>query len=377
MHASSRDPGGSTESPRPYRNLGSRQLLAYLAGRKSCPGLPATLVVAPTHRCNLSCRMCLRSVRTFAKPDLSPDLLWKILDQGQGLIRHVILDGPGEPLLHPDLFELIRGIRERRPGVSLSTNATLLDSEATVQFLESGLDSIIFPIDGATSEVYEHYRRGARYDEVAGNVRAFLRRKRERGNRIFVTLQMIRLPLNRHQVSTFLQQWRLPGVDAVRIKEDVVCLENVCLPERTLRPPIRNRCPHPWLGPFFIDVDGSVYPCPYSLWKIDPVGNLNTQSLAEIWNGRHLRALRLAHRLRCLEGFPACCDCTSPKPRFPLIMGAFLARPDQILRLVPKFEKWFLLKRLPLFESVATGRIHPGWTNELRAAEPQPKQVHE
>jgi|GEM_PF-7094086 len=124
MFASFHRPPGAAGPCRPSHGLPFRQLLAYLAGRETCPGLPATLVAATTHRCNLACRMCLRAVRSFQQPDLTPALLWRAIEAGCGLVRHVILDGPGEPLLYEGLFEVIRG-----PFLSNQPGSCIFDPE--------------------------------------------------------------------------------------------------------------------------------------------------------------------------------------------------------------------------------------------------------
>jgi MoaA/NifB/PqqE/SkfB family radical SAM enzyme len=245
---------------------------------------------------------------------------------------------------------MVRLCRERGIRTVFSTNATRLDRRMADAVFDSGLDQIVFAVNGTTPEVFEHYHRGACYAAVTRNIRGFLDRKRDRRSPIRVSVQMIRLPLTEPQIPEFYRQWRMPGVDAVRVKTDVVCLEGVCLESRRHRTPPRRPCPRLWMGPLYIEGNGDVYASPGVLYRAAPVGNLRQQPLAAIWNGDRLRAMRAAHAAGNLADLPECRACGYPKPQLPLILGAFLLDPFRTGRLVPRVERLGLSGRLPLYE---------------------------
>ena len=85
----------------PFQNL--RLLKNYLRGDSECDGLPTTAVMGVTNRCDLSCPMCLRSVMEFPGPELGFDFFRTVIDQGAPFFRYISLDGPGEPMLNPDI----------------------------------------------------------------------------------------------------------------------------------------------------------------------------------------------------------------------------------------------------------------------------------
>src|SRR5512134_3536072 len=76
-----------------------------------------------TSRCTLRCRMCPRAALEDSWPEL--DLSWEAF---QGIARafpevqHVHLQGWGEPLLHPRLFEMIALAKRAGCRVGLTTN---------------------------------------------------------------------------------------------------------------------------------------------------------------------------------------------------------------------------------------------------------------
>ena len=77
-----------------------------------------------TNRCNLSCSFCLRSGRakSFMRTEDFRVILGKIEAHTDHLALHVL----GEPLLHPELDELLALCREHNLKVNLTTNGTLL-----------------------------------------------------------------------------------------------------------------------------------------------------------------------------------------------------------------------------------------------------------
>ncbi len=132
-----------------------RLLASYLRRSPVCPGPPPTAIIATTHRCNMTCRMCIRAVRKFEGPDMDFGLFRKIIDTSSPFLQYLSFDGPGETTLYPRAFEMIRYARSKGIRVMFSTNCSLLDAAMAGTILDSGVDLIIFSVNGATSEAYE------------------------------------------------------------------------------------------------------------------------------------------------------------------------------------------------------------------------------
>jgi radical SAM protein with 4Fe4S-binding SPASM domain len=234
-----------------------------------------------------------------------------------------------------------------------STNATLLDAALGDAIIDSGLDLIIFSVNGVTPEVYEAIHGRDCYEKVVANIHAFLTRKQARRAPILVSIQMIRLQETLPQVRAFYGLWRrVPGVDFVRVKKDVVCNESVCLKETREHRYRRHPCSRLWHGPVFVETNGDVYASPGVLYKAGPVGNIRKDPLAEIWNGEQMQAMRRAHVEGEVSAYPECVDCAYPRPRLPLILAGFLLDPFAVGRFVPLAERLAFWHRLPLYEKV-------------------------
>jgi MoaA/NifB/PqqE/SkfB family radical SAM enzyme len=86
-------------------------------------------------------------------------------------LEEVVLQGLGEPLLAPDLIDMVRLAASRGIRVGFNTNATLLWPERSRALVAAGLDWLCISLDGADAATYEAIRDGARFDRVEANVR--------------------------------------------------------------------------------------------------------------------------------------------------------------------------------------------------------------
>lgn len=338
----------SSDSPFAYR---IKSLSCYLRRTPTCPGPPLTAIIATTHRCNMSCRMCIRAQKAFDGPDMEMDLFKKIIDEGAVHLRYLSFDGPGETILNPEAFAMFGYAKSKGIRVMFSTNALALDKAMASAILDAGVDMIIFSVDGANGEVYRAVHGTPAYAKAIANIHQFLEHKRKRTASILVIMQMIRLPETQGQVSAFYQQWRgVRGIDMVRVKQDVVGSD---ISSRIIAAPTSRRrrpCPRLWYGPIFIETNGEVYASPGVMYKAEPIGNVAKASLSQIWNGPAMQAMRRAHARGEAAVFPECRDCRYPQPRLPLVVAGFFLDPFAAGKLVPLVERLAFWHRLPLFE---------------------------
>src|SRR5262249_2120228 len=132
-----------------------------------------------------------------------------------------MLIGLGEPFMDRAIFDRIEYCERHQIATLLSTNGTLLDDETADRLLDSRLQHITLSFDGASKETFEYYRKGARFEKVRDNFIRFARKKQERGSKMQIVVQMVRMPGNAHEAGEFRRFWSaIPGVDQVRIKED-------------------------------------------------------------------------------------------------------------------------------------------------------------
>jgi len=104
-----------------------------------------TLNIMVTGRCNLNCPCCYQE-RSLV--DIPADHLRNLRDQALPLgLKTVMLSG-GEPLLHPDLEEIILLFKEKGATVNLSTNGSAVTKEKAEALLRAGIDTVSVSVDG-------------------------------------------------------------------------------------------------------------------------------------------------------------------------------------------------------------------------------------
>ncbi|MEU9984226.1 cytosylglucuronate decarboxylase [Streptomyces sp. NPDC050856] len=107
--------------------------------------------------CNADCFMCefalSRDTFRFSVEDFA-DLLPKAREAGVGYVRFT----GGEPLMHPDVVELVRAGTAAGMRMSLITNGSMLPKMARA-LAEAGLAQVIVSLDGSSGATHDVYRR--------------------------------------------------------------------------------------------------------------------------------------------------------------------------------------------------------------------------
>jgi MoaA/NifB/PqqE/SkfB family radical SAM enzyme len=122
----------------------SREIGMILKGLASTDH-PVMAHLIPIRRCNLSCTYC-NEFDDFSKPvplDTVRERIDKLADLGTSIVT---LSG-GEPLLHPDLDDIIRRMRRRGVIAGMITNGYLLTADRIKRLNDAGLDHMQISID--------------------------------------------------------------------------------------------------------------------------------------------------------------------------------------------------------------------------------------
>ena len=130
------------------------------------------LYVEVTNQCNLNCRTCMRNMWNEPQGMMKADVFSRVIS---GLRQvspppTVFFGGFGEPLLHPDIVEMVSQANKIGCPVELITNGTLLTPEISKALLEAGINALWISIDGATPESYGDVRVGATLPKVIENL---------------------------------------------------------------------------------------------------------------------------------------------------------------------------------------------------------------
>jgi MoaA/NifB/PqqE/SkfB family radical SAM enzyme len=130
-----------------HRNLrGARMIVNAFASTDH----PLLAHIIPIRRCNLACEYC-NEYDDFSKP-VPTETMFRRIDKLAELGTSVITISGGEPLLHPELDDVIRRIRKNGMVAGLITNGYLLVADRIQRLNKAGLEWLQISIDNVTPD---------------------------------------------------------------------------------------------------------------------------------------------------------------------------------------------------------------------------------
>lgn len=313
--------------------LYSQFLFCFLKNKNVPP--PKLMTVEITWNCNLNCPICPRQNFKINKEKNMPLEDFKTIIEKIPSVIKVNFYGLGEPLMHPEFFEILNFLEKRKILVEFTTNGILL-SEKNIKRLPKNIHRIYFSIDTSDREIYKEIR-GYEISRVLKNISLV---KKFRKN-VKVVIQALAMSNTIHSLCNLIDIAKMIGAKVVLIypiafseEMDILHPHNlknckkllekieryarekrVELVSRPSTPKVIKRCTQPWTGPT-ISVRGEIFPCCYiyeargdlktpAYWKevyrgygINvpmnqyKFGNLFEVDFNEIWNGEEYFRLR-------------------------------------------------------------------------------------
>jgi len=149
---------------------------SYVLGQKlrGNKHYPLVLMLEPLFRCNLACAGCgkIQYPEHVLKKRLTPEQSWAAAEECGAPI--VSIPG-GEPLIHPEMPEIVRGLVERKKYVYLCTNALLMERKLP-EYTPSKYLTFSVHMDGLKEEHDVAVCRDGVYDIAVRAIKAALAR---------------------------------------------------------------------------------------------------------------------------------------------------------------------------------------------------------
>ncbi len=184
--------------------------------------IPPILQLEPSNVCNLHCLTCATGAKMMTRPaeQMSYDLFCHIIDQVKDYIHLLVFWSWGEPFINKEATAMIRYAKDQGLLVHTSTNGHFfLTRESARHVVDSGLDSLIFAVDGLDQITYQRYRKGGSLQSVLASIENVLAERSSAGvNHPRVTLRFIVMRHNEHQVDKVREFARQLGVDNVSFR---------------------------------------------------------------------------------------------------------------------------------------------------------------
>ncbi len=289
---------------------GAKRILGKLP--KPNYAFPNSISIETSSVCNLACIHCPPHCKEY-KNDHRPyghinmDLFNKIMDEIDNNGSHKIaLHKDGEPLLHPNIVEILNRVKRHRDHcVYLTTNAHKLNKEIGDAILSNKIDIINFSLGAANKEFYKKVR-GNGFEKVQENIHGFLHQVKNSDWKPRVIVQIIDLPEYKEmkdQIKQFCEYWNNFNVDTEvysKLTWGVLKTDKVGIK--------RYPCFSLW-NSLFVNSNGKVSPCCMD-WKHDLIiGDAEKQTIEKIWQGALLYNLRKHHINKKENELPLCGRC--------------------------------------------------------------------
>ena len=304
---------------------------------------PVSMIVSLTGRCNLNCIMCGED--KFKSWDIPISVVEEIKSL-YPYLKSIQWRG-GEAFLSPHFEGLVEtAIKYPHLEQSLNTNGLLIN-ETWAERLVRGNFHIIFSIDGIRQDTYETIRRGGSYEKLLNSLRLIKNTREKASSKTQVSMTFVVMKTNYNDLPYLVDFAKEYGIDELRVSKlapygehnfynesvfsDLSIYNEVKRYLREISVDAANNkiafcnwfgdlgdddvskepaaeeapndthavnlsknntsvkiCKAPWQS-LFINTGGDVFPYCFCATKL---GNVSSESLSGIWNGKVMRSLR-------------------------------------------------------------------------------------
>lgn len=269
-----------------------------------------TIIIETTNLCNASCVMCSYPMMKRKKGVMNEKLFRKIVIEAKELrIRRFTLSGIGEPLIDLNFINRIVYIKSqiKNSKVSFFTNASLLNKEKANQLVKSGIDEIIISFNGYKNS-YEKVM-GLNFNRAVNNIKYFLK---IRPKNLHVHLSCMYVNENARDIKKINELWgKYVDLIAIKMPENWAGGKKVQTPFSLPYPSKKWPCKG-LFDSFNINWDGEVVICCRDFNAQLVLGDINEQSIQEIWSGKKFQEIRLKHLEGKINEIPICRHCDTP-----------------------------------------------------------------
>lgn len=271
-----------------YRKLWHERPQIFRSGK-----FPLHLDIELTNRCNLNCEMCAfwaKDAIFKCEPlDMDFNLYKKIIDEGSRMgLKAVKLSFRGEPLKYERIVEAVQYAKDKGIiEVMFNTNGTLLTPLLSINLICMGLDKILFSI----------YDREITTDNIFRLQE--LKKELKSDNPI---VRVNSLKYDNLDFEGFLKFWT-PVADQIGLQE---MFEYHKVQENTRT---SNWCCAFLWQRLVILANGDILSCCGMPIPDKKIGNVYRDSIASVWNGGKMRALRNLHKKGKSHLIHACSQC--------------------------------------------------------------------
>jgi hypothetical protein len=271
-------------------------LLHRLSWSGEVDPLPREIVVELTTRRESKPVFSPVHAHEIDRAPMSVALAAKLFEQlAQADDARVTLAGVGDPLLHPQLIDIIDAAkRSDVRAIHVETDLLVTDSSVIDQLVDSHIDVVSIHLPAISQQTYRDVMGFDGYATVLENIRRFVTRRHQQGRGVPLLVPVFtKLRQNVGEMEAWYDQWlKALGCAVITGPSDYGGL----IDDRgvaDMSPPVRRACAR-ITSRLTILSDGRAVSCEQDLLGRQVVGDLRCDPLAHAWDNG-LRKLREAH----------------------------------------------------------------------------------
>lgn len=292
---------------------------------------PAHIQIEPTVRCNLNCVTCTRKkiISTYKKMDIGIDEIDKILSCFPRL-KSVKLQGLGEPLLCPQIEDILKKLKNKHIKIWIISNGTLFDIKKYRDLVLKYVDDIAISFDSTNKKTFKMLRPYADMDKIKENIKLLVQDRNVKNSDLIIGINFVISHKNYFELNSLYdlavelgidyvglvdaENWTIKGelnhdnetafisksrkyrkhidreIEKLRLK---LLLKGIILGHKDPKKRL-GKCYWPFKSAF-INVEGFVTPCCTRMHRKHSMGNVTETDFNTIWNSQKYIELRQAH----------------------------------------------------------------------------------
>ena len=298
-------------------------LRKYLIDKHAHKNLfPRTISIETTNVCNAKCWFCPQPTMTRKNSYMKFELFKKLIDEikdNMSYVKNIALFMDGEPTLHKGLLEFIRYAKNNNVNkIYLSSNMEFFTPKLTDEIFSSDLgDTLLYVIcslDGASPDIHRQNRINVDFNKAVQNTEYLIEaKKKNKANYPWIFTRLLENESNISHTNQFIDKWK-NHADKVLISkmhnwggqiddDRILDLDNTVFGSTCYLP----------FSQVVIQFDGTSRLCCVDSNGTALTGDLNYQSIKEVWNGAVQNEYRRGQLEKNHELLPEICkNCTYP-----------------------------------------------------------------
>jgi radical SAM protein with 4Fe4S-binding SPASM domain len=188
--------------------------------------IPKQTILEVTTNCNLKCKYCPTVDGHLPSGQMSMEFFKSIVDRVE-FDSTVVCFLNGEPLLHPNYYEMIKYVTDRKHKTYITTNGSIWNNDLFELITdETSCFQIVFSLDGlpdSRSRSIEIARPGSNREVILKNINRFRELKVKKNSSIDMSVKICERGQDYEEIENYIEYWLTQeGIDYVCLGKPLI-----------------------------------------------------------------------------------------------------------------------------------------------------------